>query len=133
MSGLTKINPNDLKVGDVVGYCVDVSYGWCSKFRYPVVTKKVVLRITPKRTKFVLSGDIELNIREASELVIFNEEAERQSSIAKTFKDLQSITYKIDEAKRNNTALIERKISDEELIQYHDLMKSFYDKYLGGN
>lgn len=132
MSDLTKINPNDLKVGDVVGFCTSVDYGWCCRFRYPIITKKVVLRITPKRTKFVLSGDIELNVREASNLVVFNEEAERQSNIAKTYKDLQSINFKIDEAKRNGSSLIERKLSDEELVEYHKLMKQFYDKYLGG-
>lgn len=59
MSELTFVNINDLKVGDTVGYCRYPEFGWNSHFRYPIIQRKVIERITPKRTKFVLNGDIE--------------------------------------------------------------------------
>lgn len=133
MSELTKVDIDTLKVGDRVGYCTYPTFGWRSVFRYPIVSPKTVERITPKRTKFVLNGGIELDVREAKQLVMLNEEAQRQSSVAKTFSDLQHILYKIDESGRNGAQIIERKISDEELIEYHKFMKSLYDKYIGGN
>lgn len=133
MSELTKVDIDTLKVGDRVGYCTYPTFGWRSIFRYPIVSPKTIERITPKRTKFVLNGGIELDVREAKQLVMLNEEAQRQSSVAKTFSDLQHILYKIDESGRNGAQIIERKISDEELIEYHKFMKSLYDKYIGGN
>lgn len=133
MSELTKVDIDTLKVGDKVGYCIYPTFGWRSIFRYPIVSPKTVERITPKRTKFVLNGGVELDVREAKQLVVLNEEAQRQSSVAKTFSDLQHILYKIDESTRNGTHLVERKITDEELIEYHKFMKSLYDKYLGGD
>lgn len=133
MSELTKVDIDTLKVGDRVGYCTYPTFGWRSVFRYPIVSPKTVERITPKRTKFVLNGGIELDVREAKQLVMLNKEAQRQSSVAKTFSDLQHILYKIDESGRNGAQIIERKISDEELIEYHKFMKSLYDKYIGGN
>lgn len=133
MSELTKVDIDTLRVGDKVGYCIYPTFGWRSIFRYPIVSPKTIERITPKRTKFVLNGGIELDVREAKQLVVLNEEAQRQSSVAKTFSDLQHILYKIDESSRNGAQIIERKISDEELIEYHKLMKSFYDKYVGGS
>ena len=133
MSDLTKVNIDELKVGDVVGFCNYPSFGWRSVFRYPIIMPKTVERITPKRTKFVLSGGIELDVRETKQLVVLNEEAKRQSDVAKIFKDLQHILYEFSESTRNGTHLIERKISDEELIEYHKFMKSLYDKYLGGD
>lgn len=132
MIDLTKVNIDELKVGDVVGFCNYPSFGWGSVFRYPIITPQTVERITPKRTKFILNGGIELDVKEAKRLVVLNEEAQRQSSVAKTFKDLQHILYKINESTRNGTRLVERKITDEELIEYHKFMKSLYDKYLGG-
>jgi len=133
MSELTRVDIDTLKVGDKVGYCTYPTFGWRSIFRYPIVSPKTIERITPKRTKFVLSGGVELDVREAKQLVVLNEEAQRQSSVAKTFSDLQHILYKIDESSRNDVQIIERKISDEELIEYHKFMKSLFDKYLGGN
>lgn len=131
MSELTKVDIDTLKVGDNVGYCRYPTFGWRSVFRYPIISPKTVERITPKRTKFVLNGGIELDVREAKQLVVLNEEAQRQSSVAKTFSDLQRILYNIDESSRKGAHIIERRISDEELIEYHKLMKSFYDKYIG--
>ena len=133
MSKLTYVNIDELKVGDSVGFCSCPSYGWRSDFRYPVISKRTIKRITPKRTKFVLNDGTELNDREAKQLVILNEEAQRQSNVAKTFSDLKYILYKIEESNRKGIYLVEKKLSDKELIEYHKFMKSLYDKYMGGN
>ena len=107
MSKLTYVNIDELKVGDTVGYCRDVSYSWHKSFRYPIVLRRVIKRITPKRTKFVLDDGIELSVDEAKRLVVINDEASRQSSIARTFNDLQNIEYKIAEARRHSNYVIE--------------------------
>ena len=132
MSKLTYVNIDDLKVGDVVGFCRYPSFGWRRCFRYPIVTNYTIERITPKRTKFVLKGGIELNEHEARGLVIPDEESKRQSEVAKTFSDLKNIQNKLDEAGIHGNHIIEIKLLDEELIEYHKMMKSIYDKYLGG-
>lgn len=130
MSGLTYVNIDELRVGDIVGYCRYVSFSWHRNFRYPIVLRRVIKRITPKRTKFVLDDGIELDVGEAKRLVVINDEASRQSSIARVFSDLQSIEYKIAEAKRHSNYVIEDKLTDEELVEYHKVMKNIYDKYL---
>lgn len=133
MNKLTYVNIDELKVGDSVGFCSYPTYGWNIDFRYPVISKRTIERITPKRTKFILNGGTELNNREAKQLVVLNEEAQRQSYVARTLCDLRHILYKIDESNRNGVHLIEKKLSDEELIEYRKFMKSLYDKYIEGN
>lgn len=132
MSELTKVDIDTLKVGDIVGYCLYPTFGWNNVFRYPIIQSKTVERITPKRTKFVLNGGVELDVRKAKQLVVLDEEAKRQSSVAKTFKKLQHILFEIEKDKRKGTHLIEGKISDEELFEYYKLMRSLHDKYIGG-
>lgn len=129
---LTLLNKDDLKVGDTVGFCRYPTYGWNRQFRYPIVSEKVIERITPKRTKFVLSGGVELDKYEADRLVEVNEEAKRQTEIAKTFSDLQTINYKFSQATQRGDYVIERSLDDEELLEYHKVLKHIYDKYLGG-
>ena len=64
------MNIDDLKVGDSVGYCVYPTFGYNINARYPVIYKKVIVKITPKRTKFVLDNGHELNIFEAKRTTI---------------------------------------------------------------
>lgn len=133
MSALTYVNIDELKLGDTVGQCYYVSFGWGRRFRYPKIEKRVIKRITPKRTKFVLDNDVELDIREAKNLVVLDNEAQRQSSIAKIFEDLKNIDYKLNvESKRQDKYIIETKFTDEELIEYYKVMRNIYDKHLGG-
>ena len=134
MSNLIQVNLDDLKVGDVVGFCIYPTFGWHRQFRYPIVEPLTIKRITPKRTKFVLEGDIELDIRSAKQLlVVVDEEAERQTIVAKSLVDLNRILSKIDDKRRVGTHITEQKLSDVELMEYHKFMKSIYDKYLGGD
>ena len=132
MSDLTYVNIDELKEGDTVGYCKYITVGWNNTFRYPIVYKRVIKRITPKRTKFILDDDTELNVDSAKKLVVIDDEAQRQTSIAKVFSDLRSIGYRIENARRQGIYLIEKKLTDDELIEYHKVMKNIYDKYLGG-
>lgn len=133
MSNLIQVNLDDLKVGDVVGFCIYPTFGWHRQFRYPIVEPHTIKRITPKRTKFVLDGDIELDVRSAKQLlVVVDEETERQTRVAKTLVGLNHILSKIDDKGRMGTHIIEQKLSDEELMEYHKFMKSIYAKYIGG-
>ena len=130
MEKLTYVNIDDLKIGDTVGFCKYIDYGWNLHFRYPIVTKKIIKRITPKRTKFVLDGDIELDIERAKRLVIFNDVAEQQTKVAKIFNKLKHIQYELNQAERKGNYVIEKKISDEELVEYCTFLKNMCDKYL---
>lgn len=130
MEKLTYVNIDELKPGDIVGYCTYPSFGWNDQFRYPIVQKKTIIRITPKRTKFVLDGNITLDIREAKMLVIYNDAAVTQSEIAKKFKNLKHLQWEIEKYNKNNDYIIESKITDEELIEYHDFLNKIHDKYL---
>lgn len=130
MKELTKVDIDNLKVGDEVGLCRHPEFGWNRRFRYPIISKRRVLRITPKRTKFVLSGNIELDVKRAKELVVCDAVAMKQSEIAKMFSDLASIQYEIDEAKRNGVYVFASKVTDEELIEHYRFMKSIHEKYI---
>jgi len=50
---LKKIDKDTLKVGDVVGVMRTVQAGWRCGFRHALITPAKIIRITPKRTKFV--------------------------------------------------------------------------------
>ena len=130
MDKLTYINIDELKSGDVVGYCAYPSFGWTNRFRYPIVQKKTITRITPKRTKFVLDDDITLDARDAKQLVIYNDTAVTQSEIAKRFNDIDHFQWEIEKASKNGNYIIESKITDEELIEYHNFLRKICDKYL---
>lgn len=133
MSDLTYVNIDELKEGDIVGYCKYITIGWNDTFRYPIVYKRVIKRITPKRTKFILDNDTELNVNSAKKLVVIDDEAQRQTSIAKVFIDLRSIRCRIENSRSQGVIyIIEKKLADDELIEYYKFMKTIYDKYLGG-
>jgi hypothetical protein len=131
MGNLKYLNINSLEVGDIVGYVIHPTYSWNRKFRYPVVSKRKIERITPKRNKFVLEGDIELDRQEASMyLVEYDAEAERQSNIAKTFNETMTLAHKLKEVERKGLYVIENKLTDDELVAYHDVLKNICDKYI---
>lgn len=130
MKTLTYVEVDGLKVGDVVGYCTYPSLGWGKLFRYPIVHKKIIERITPKRTKFVLDGNVELDIWKAKMLVVYDDEAKRQSAIAESYADLKDIQWKIEKASKNNHDIIGSKITDEELMEYYNYLKNIASKYL---
>ncbi len=58
------IRKDSLKVGDVVGIRQATQIGWCY-FRYPRTIAKTIERITPARTKFVMTDGSEYTKNES--------------------------------------------------------------------
>ncbi|MBS4902312.1 MAG: hypothetical protein KHZ96_07510 [Coprobacillus sp.] len=116
---LKVIDKDTLKVGDWVGVAKKVSCGWSSSFRHQLITPAQITRITPKRTKFFTDKFGEHNKRE-----IFYEcdnEAARETFLAKTFRDIQDGIFELTELKRNDCI---GKISDEDLPEVAEHMKA---------
>lgn len=129
MAELKRINIDELKVGDEVGYCRYPTYGWNRKFRYPHVRKIKIARITPKRTKFVTEDGIEFDRNEASQFVVLNDDTTYSNEMANLHKSLHNMLYNIDDAKRKGVHLIEEKITDDEIRELHEAVSKIYNKY----
>lgn len=125
---LTYVNIDNLKVGDEVGFCKYPSYGWNHRFRYPAIITCTIKKITPKRTKFVLDNGAELNIQEAKQLVVLNQDAEYMNKIASKYNVLKNMLYKIDQATRNGEYVIDNRLNDVELLEYTNAVRKVYDK-----
>lgn len=116
---LKEIDKDTLKVGDVVGVAREVSYGWNSSFRHKMIYPAKITRITPKRIKFFTDKFGEHDKRE-----VFYEcdnEAARETFLAKTFRDIQDGIFELTELKRNDCI---GKISDEDLPEVAEHMKA---------
>lgn len=124
---LKEIDKNTLKVGDWVGIARDVSYGWCSSFRHKLIYPAKITRITPKRTKFFTDKFGEHDKRE-----IFYEcddQAARETFLAKAFRDIQDGIFELTELKRNDYI---GRISDEDLpevAKHMEAMMKILKKY----
>lgn len=116
---LKEIDKDTLKVGDWVGIAREVSYGWGSSFRHELIFPAQITRITPKRTKFFTDKFGEHDKRE-----VFYEcdsEAEKETFLAKTFRDIQDGIFELTESKRKDRI---GKISDEDLPEVAEHMKA---------
>lgn len=124
---LKEIDKDTLKVGDWVGIAREVSYGWCSSFRHKLIYPAKITRITPKRTKFFTDKFGEHDKRE-----IFYEcddQAARETFLAKAFRDIQDGIFELTELKRNDYI---GKISDEDLpevAKHMEAMMKILKKY----
>lgn len=124
---LKEIDKDTLKVGDWVGIARKVSYGWCSSFRHKLIYPAKITRITPKRTKFFTDKFGEHDKRE-----IFYEcddQAARETFLAKAFRDIQDGIFELTELKRNDYI---GKISDEDLpevAKHMEAMMKILKKY----
>ena len=131
---LTDLKIEDLDVGDIVGIKQYINCGWSRKFRYPIVTKYEVVRITPKKTKAVLQKckssknvQIGLNKSEVSNFIcVYDEVAEYQNKYAIIFEKVDSLKYNLS----NSPLLTLDKLEDEDLTKVRDLLQYLYDKYV---
>ena len=125
----TKIDIDELKVGDTVGYLRYTNYSWSKKFRQPKVDECTITRITPKRTKIVLDDKFELTRDLAkSHLVVMDEAAQYSNKIAKLYRGIKIITNNIETAKQNNIYVIEELLTDEELEEYYEALIKLQSK-----
>lgn len=124
---LKEIDKDTLKVGDWIGIAREVSYGWCSSFRHKLIYPAKITRITPKRTKFFTDKFGEHDKRE-----IFYEcddQAARETFLAKAFRDIQDGIFELTELKRNDYI---GRISDEDLpevAKHMEAMMKILKKY----
>lgn len=119
---LKEIDKDALKVGDCVGIARDVGCGWCSSFRYPLITPTQITKITPKRTKFFTDKFGEHNKGEI--FYEWDSEAARETFLAKAFLDVRDGIYELSELKRNDCI---RNISDENLPEVAEHMKAIIE------
>lgn len=119
---LKEIDKNTLKVGDVVGVRRTVQAGWRCNFRHALITPAKIIRITPKRTKFVTD-----KFGEHDKGEIFYEpdsNALKENHLAMLFDGFQCGVYELNEFKRKEGIGI---ISDSDLLIVAEHMKAITD------
>lgn len=130
------LNIEELKVGDVVGYKRFIRIGWSKNFRYPVVEKCTVTRITPKRTKIDLTSSAgtttTVEKSDFSNLCELTEQTVKESEIAKLYEDIESMQNRMEHSKSSyQTPVIELKdFEDEDIAKVHELVSYLYKKYV---
>lgn len=113
---MKELNKDLLKVGDVVGIAKRVTFGY-STFRHSLIVPRQIVRITPKRTKFVLNGGVECD--RYTPFYEINEETEYSTKIAKTAISIADKLSSI-ENKRAKGRIYSR--SDEVLLALSDAL-----------
>lgn len=91
------LQKDSLKVGDVVGIRKPTQIGW-SYFRYPKTIPMTIERITPARTKFVMTNGCEYSKNES--FYPITEESTEQTQIAKCAERLNKHLAELERLKR---------------------------------
>lgn len=106
--GLERIDPNELKVGDVIAVARDQSVAW-SNLPYPSVTKETITRITPKRTKIVT--DVTEYEVKAHTLYRWTNRAQELQIVGNNAKSIVDFIYELHQHKAD----IMRNLSETEI------------------
>ena len=115
---LKKIDKDTLKVGDVVGVMRIVQAGWRCGFRHALITTAKIIRITPKRTKFVTDKFGDHDRYETFYECNFN--AEKENELAEKFVQLKESLWDIEIFRKGGLT----RISDEDLPEVAEHMKA---------
>lgn len=115
---LKKIDKDTLKVGDVVGVMRAVQAGWRCGFRHALITPTKIIRITPKRTKFVTDKFGDHDRYETFYECNFN--AEKENELAEKFVQLKESLWDIEIFRKGGLT----RISDEDLPEVAEHMKA---------
>lgn len=91
------LDKDTLKPGDIVGIPHYVQLGW-NNFRYMKVIPKVINRITPARTKFVMDDKTEYDKRHA--FCKITEETEHENKIAECARNIHDSLFKLESMRR---------------------------------
>ena len=115
---LKKIDKDALKVGDVVGVMRTVQAGWRCSFRHALITPAKIIRITPKRTKFVIDkfGDHD----KYETFYECNSNAEKENELAEKFVQFKESLWDIEIFRKGGLT----RISDEDLPEVAEHMKA---------
>ena len=115
---LKEIDKDTLKVGDVVGVMRTVQAGWRCGFRHALITPAKIIRITPKRTKFVTDKFGDHDRYETFYECNFN--AEKENELAEKFVQLKESLCDIEIFQKGGLT----RISDEDLPEVAEHMKA---------
>ena len=115
---LKKIDKDTLKVGDVVGIKKSVQAGWRCNFRHSLITPAKIIRITPKRTKFVTDKFGDHDKYETFYECNFN--AEKENELAEKFVQFKESLWDIEIFRKGGLT----RISDEDLSEVAEHMKA---------
>lgn len=115
---LKEIDKDTLKVGDVVGVMRTVQAGWRCSFRHSLITPAKIIRITPKRTKFVTDkfGDHD----KCETFYKCNSNAEKENDLAEKFVQFKEGLWDIEIFRKGGLT----RISDEDLPEVAEHMKA---------
>lgn len=115
---LKEIDKDTLKVGDVVGVMRTVQAGWRCDFRHALITPAKIIRITPKRTKFVTD---KFGVHDRYETFYeCNFNAEKENELAEKFVQLKESLWDIEIFRKGGLT----RISDEDLPEVAEHMKA---------
>ena len=106
-----KLNP-----GDVVGIPYYVNLGW-KQFRYARIVPKTIQRITPARTKFVMTDGVSYGVHAAFRAI--TPETEYQNKIIDCAENINSILLDLLMKKRNDDILTK---DDDTLVRLSDAL-----------
>ena len=115
---LKEIDKDTLKVGDVVGVMRTVQAGWRCSFRHSLITQAKIIRITPKRTKFVTDKFGDHDKYETFYECNFN--AEKENDLAEKFVQFKESLWDIEIFRKGGLT----RISDEDLPEVAEHMKA---------
>ena len=87
------INKDSLNPGDVVGIKRPIQIGW-GYFRYHMTIPMTIERITPARTKFVMTNGCEYDKNEP--FYPISEETEKKTQIAQCAQEIHECLFKLD-------------------------------------
>lgn len=135
-NNLTYVDFDTLKVGDIVGMCKSVGRSYGYQYPHCLITPVRVDRITPKRTKLTLNG-YDYSVKEVkSHLVVLDEEARKENTLARKFEELSSLVYKLQYTNNSwgSRLFTLERIDDEDLDEVLTLVQKLHNKYiLNGN
>ena len=114
------LDKSTLKPGDIVGIPHYITLGW-GNFRYMKVVPKVINRITPARTKFIMDDKTVYDKRQA--FCKITEETVHENRVAECAKNIHDSLYKIDSMRRSGNLF---HMDDETLIK----TSSFFDEIM---
>lgn len=97
---MNRLNRENIKVGDIVGVPFPVTISW-TRFRYQKIVPMTVARITPAKTKIIMTNGREIGRHDP--LYEIDEEVKQQTRIAECAGNISNKLYQLGEMKRDDS------------------------------
>lgn len=117
MARLEEVDKSTLKVGDTVGVMCTTIINWCY-FKYSRIIPKTIARITPARTKFVMTDGTDY--KNTKSFYKFDDEARRRNYVIDCAKEIQKCINEL-QGKTANGAIFRK--SDDDIIKISGILK----------